>query len=285
MQEIAAHVFIETAFPGVTLGAINTPHGLILIDAPLRAEDTRSWRSALLNLSGGVERLLINLDAHFDRTLGARAMDCSIVSHEKVAQIFRNRPITFKTQGAETGAEWELYNNLGSIRWAPPEITFTEEMTIHWGGNPIRLEYRPGASVGALWLNLPEEHVLFIGDAVVPDQPPYLAGADVPVWIETLRRLLSEQFQNHTLVSGRGGLITQAQVRAQLAYLERVRQRIDGLVENGARVEDTEALIAPLMQDFSPAPERRRLYEQRLRWGLRQYFLRRSYPESIEIEE
>ncbi len=285
MQEIAAHVFIETAFPGVTLGAINTPHGLILIDAPLRAEDTRSWRSTLLNLGGGVERLLINLDAHFDRTLGARAMDCSIVAHEKVAQIFRNRPITFKTQGAETGAEWELYNNLGSIRWAPPEITFTEEMTIHWGGNPIRLEYRPGASVGALWLNLPEEHILFIGDTVVADQPPYLASADVPVWIETLRLLLSEQFQNHTLVSGRGGLITQAQVRSQLAYLERVRQRIDGLAENGGKVEDTEALIEPLMRDFTPVAERRRLYEQRLRWGLRQYFLRRSYPESLEIEE
>ncbi len=285
MQEIAAHVFIETAFPGVTLGAINTPHGLILIDAPLRAEDTRSWRSALLNLGGGVERLLINLDAHFDRTLGARAMDCSILAHEKVAQIFRNRPITFKTQGAETGAEWELYNNLGSIRWAPPEITFTEGMTIHWGGNPIRLEYRPGASVGGLWLNLPEEHILFIGDVVVPDQPPYLASADVPVWIETLRLLLSEQFQNHTLVSGRGGLITQAQVRAQMTYLEHVRQLMDRLIDAGGKVEDTEALIEPLMRGFSPIAERRRLYEQRLRWGLRQYFLRRSYPESIEIEE
>ena len=150
MQEIAAHVFIETAYPGVTLAALNTPHGLILIDAPLRGEDTRSWRATLLNLGGGVERLLVNLDAHFDRTLGARAMDCTVVAHEKVSQIFRNRPVTFKTQGSETGAEWELYSNLGSIRWAPPEITFTDEMVIHWGGSPIRLESRPGVSHGAL---------------------------------------------------------------------------------------------------------------------------------------
>lgn len=285
MQEIAAHVFIETAFPGVTLGAINTPHGLILIDSPLRAEDTRSWRSALLNLGGGVDRLLVNLDAHFDRTLGTRAMDCTVVAHEKVSQIFRNRPVTFKTQGAETGADWELHSNLGSIRWAPPEVTFTDEMSIHWGNSPIRLEYRPGASVGALWVNLPVEQIVFVGDAVVPDQPPYLASADVPTWIEVLRLLLSPQFQNHTLISGRGGLVTHAQVRAQLAYLEQVRARIDELIAANSKVEDTEALISPLMQGFTPPAERRRLCEQRLRWGLRQYFLRRKSPESIEIEE
>ena len=73
MQELAPHVYIETGYAGVTLGAINWAHGLILIDAPFRAEDTRSWRSNLLNLGGGVDRLLVNLDAHFDRTLGARA--------------------------------------------------------------------------------------------------------------------------------------------------------------------------------------------------------------------
>ena len=31
MQEISDHIFIETAYAGVTLGAINWPHGLILI--------------------------------------------------------------------------------------------------------------------------------------------------------------------------------------------------------------------------------------------------------------
>jgi glyoxylase-like metal-dependent hydrolase (beta-lactamase superfamily II) len=285
MQEIAAHVFIETNFPGVTLGAINTPHGLILIDSPLRADDTRSWRSALLNLGGGVDRLLVNLDAHFDRTLGVRAMDCTVVAHEKVSQIFRNRPVTFKTQGSETGAEWELYNNLGSIRWAPPEITFTDEMTIHWGSNPIRLEYRPGPSIGSIWVNLPEDKILFMGDTITPDQPPYLASADVPTWIEALRLLFSDQFKNHTLVSGRSGLVTHEQAHVQLVYLEQVRQRIEELVEGGGRAEDTETLISPLLQAFVPAADRRSLYEQRLRWGLRQYFLRRNYPESVEIEE
>src|SRR5512140_1462546 len=103
MQEIAPNIHIETGFAGVTLGVISRSHGLVLIDAPFRAEDTRSWRAALMNLGGGVDRLLINMDAHFDRTLGTRGMDCTVLSHEKVSQIFRNRPVTFKPQASPPG--------------------------------------------------------------------------------------------------------------------------------------------------------------------------------------
>ena len=72
-----------------TLGAINAPHGLILIDAPLKLDDTRLWRSTLLNLGGGIDRLLINLDAHPDRTLGVRSMECTVVGHEKYGAGFQ----------------------------------------------------------------------------------------------------------------------------------------------------------------------------------------------------
>jgi hypothetical protein len=61
-----------------------------LIDAPFRADDVRTWRSALLNLGGGVDRMLVNLDAHLDRTLGTRAMECTVVGQERMTEIFRN---------------------------------------------------------------------------------------------------------------------------------------------------------------------------------------------------
>ena len=50
MQEIIKNVYIEDQFPGVTLGVIVTPRGLIQIDAPPSPEDARSWRAALMNL-------------------------------------------------------------------------------------------------------------------------------------------------------------------------------------------------------------------------------------------
>lgn len=163
MHEIAPNIYYETSYAGVTLGAINWPHGLILLDAPFRPEDARSWRSALLNLGGGVDRMLINLDAHPDRTLGARSMDCTIVGHDKMAGVFRNRPVSFKSQSGSSGADWEAYNGLGTIRWAPPDLTFSEQMEIHWNQSPLLLEYHPGSATGSIWAVLPEEQVVLRG--------------------------------------------------------------------------------------------------------------------------
>lgn len=285
MQEIAPHIYIETSYAGVTLGAINWSHGLILIDAPFRAEDIRSWRSALLNLGGGVDRLLINLDAHYDRTLGARAMDCTLLGHEKMAQVFRNRPVTFKAQGTETGAEWEQYNGLGSIRWAPPEITFTNDLFIHWDDSPLTLEDRPGPAAGSIWAILPNQKIIFLGDTVVSNQPPFLAGADLPAWIELLNLLLSEQYQNYTMISGRGGLIAMDEVRAQLAFLTEARSLLTELISAKAGADETANLVAPLMKSFRLSNERRTQAENRLRWGLHQYYLRKTTPNSDDFLE
>ncbi len=286
MQELASHVYIETAYAGVTLGAINGSHGLILIDSPFRPDDIRSWRSALLNLGGGIDRLLVNLDAHFDRTLGVRNMDCTIVGQEKMVDFFKNRPVTFKTQGSETGAEWELYNGLGSVRWVMPEITFSEELSIHWDEVYLRLEHHPGPAVGAAWALLPDQHVAFLGDAVTPGQPPFLAYADLPIWIDTLHHLMDQpMYRDYLLVSGRGGLIAQLQVRQQLNYLEKAHQLIGGLAEQKAPVTETESLVAPLLVGFDIPEGRAAQYAQRLKHGLAHYYTRHYLSASEEIVE
>jgi len=285
MQELAPHVYIETAYPGVTLGAINWSHGLILIDAPFRPEDTRAWRAALLNLSGGVDRLLVNLDAHIDRTLGARNMDCTVVGHEKTAAVFRNRPVTFKAQGLETGAEWEQFNGVGSIRWAVPDLTFSERLVIHWDENPLILEHHPGPAAGAIWAVLPGARVIMLGDAVVVNQPPFLAAADIPVWIESLKPLLLPEYRDYLLVSGRGGLLAHQQVRSQIDFLAKVDEQVARLAEKGSEPEETAQLIPALLSELDYPAERSSRYEQRLRYGLMRYFIRHYRPTTEELEE
>ncbi|MHC1740288.1 MAG: MBL fold metallo-hydrolase [Anaerolineaceae bacterium] len=284
MQEIAPFVYIETAFPGVTLGAINWPHGLIQIDTPFRPEDVRTWRAELMAMSGGVDRLLINLDAHFDRTLGSRQVECMIVGHEKMAQIFRDRPITFKAQTIETGADWELYNGIGSIRWAAPEITFNDRLEIYWDANPMILEYHPGPSNGAIWVTLPVEKVIFLGDAVVPNAPPFLASADLPVWKETLALLSTSELRNYTLVSGRGGLITYDQVKEQSRFLEKVDHQLEKLNEK-SDASEIERSVAHLLKSFEFPVEKTAHYSLRLRWGLQHYITHHAHPSQDTAED
>jgi cyclase len=284
MQEIIEDVFIEEAYPGVTLGAISLPHGLILVDAPPRPEDVRSWRATLLNLGGGVERLLVNLDAHIDRTLGARAMECTVAAHCKTAQVFRNRPTTFKAQNTETGAEWEQINGLGSIRWSPPEISFSDAFTIYWGGFPVILEYHPGPNPGAIWVTLPDQKVVFVGDAVTPCQPPFFAYADLPAWIGTLETLLSSQYEGYLIVSGRNGLASAADVRSQLEIIQNVHASMEVMEHNHVDGQAVSALIPDLLAGMNIPSERQAMYSQRLNWGLENYFAHHYSPAENEEE-
>jgi len=285
MQEITPDIFIETNYLGVNLGVINAPHGLILIDAPLRPEDNRTWRSALLNLGGGVDRMLINIDAHPDRTLGARAMECTIVGHEKIGQAFRNRPTTFKSQNSETGADWELIPSLGTIRWNPPEISFSEEMEIHWGSDPILLDSRPGPNAGAIWIQIPDEKVVFVGDAILKDQPPFLSHCELPAWISNLKELQSAEYRDYFIISGRSGLVTQEDIRRQIQFLEKAQTIINQLCEKKMQADLVEKAIPDLLSSFIIPAHKSVQYTHRVRWGLTHYHNPEIPPAVAEMDD
>ena len=286
MQAIAKNVYIEDGYLGVTLGVISLAHGLLQIDAPPSPEDARAWRAALLSLGGGSERLLVNLDAHPDRTLGARAMDCTIVAQEKTAQVFRSRPNTFKAQGEDTGADWEGIPGLGNIRWILPEITFSHQMMLHWDDeNTVILEHHQGPAAGAAWVILPEEKVVFVGDAVLRNQPPFFAGADLPGWLETLKLLLSPEYRGWLVVSGRGGLVNAEAIKTQKEYLEQVLQKMEKLAQKNSGPEALESLIAPLLAHFKTTASQHQKYAQRLRYGLGHYYSRHYHTASSAANE
>jgi glyoxylase-like metal-dependent hydrolase (beta-lactamase superfamily II) len=278
MQSISHKVFIDDSFPGVTLGAISTVRGLIQIDAPPSPEDSRTWRASLMNLGAGPDRMLINLDSHPDRTLGARAMDCTIIAHEKTAQAFRNRPTTFKAQGDETGANWESIPGLGSVRWAPPEISFTQDMTIYWSDNPIHLIHHPGPAAGAIWVIMPADKIVFVGDLVLKAQPPFLSNANLPQWIDSLKALMSANFKGFTIVSGRGGTVTPLVIKSQLDAIKHLHDRIEKLAARNAAPEATEKLVDGLLGGYKVPAARQKNFAQRLRYGLRHYYIRHYHP-------
>lgn len=283
MDTIAKNVYIEERYLGVTLGVIVQPRGLVQIDAPPSPEDGRTWRASLMGMGGGPERVLINLDAHPDRTLGARTMDCTVIAQEKTAQAFRNRPNTFKAQGDETGANWEAIPGLGSVRWAPPEISFVERMILYWGDTPILLESHPGPSAGALWVILPEEKVVFVGDAVTKGQPPFLSYASLPEWIEALKLLQEPAYKGFTIISGRGGAVTAQVVRSQADILKRIHDKVEKLGSKKAAPAAVDKLADQLLKDFRAPAARQKQYAHRLRYGLNNYYARHYHSTSRHL--
>lgn len=277
MQEIANQVYIEEQYPGVILGVVSLPHGLIQIDAPPSPEDGRSWRASLLNLSTAAERILVNLDAHPDRTLGVRGMECTVIAHEKTVQAFRNRPNTFKAQGDETGADWESVVGIGSVRWSLPEISFTSRMVIDWNDQPVILEHHSGPTAGASWVIIPSAKVIFVGDLVLKNQPPFIAFANLSEWIDSLK-ILIDQYSDYTVVSGRSGVVSQSVIQAQLDLLTNINQKLEVLGQKRAGPEALEPLAQELLTSIKAPADRQKQFARRLIYGLRHYYMRRYHP-------
>ena len=284
MQTIKENIHIEDKYAGVTLGVLNLPRGIIYIDAPLMPEDARSWRADLIDLEGGYERILINLDTNIDRIVGARAMDTTILAHEELSEYFKNRSGIFKTQGQRTGADWENIPAIGNIRWALPELTLTERMTLHWGETPLILEHHPGADKGAIWLILPEEKVVFVGDTILKNQPPFFSNANLPHWLEDLDLLASESYQGYTIVSGRGGVCAPSTLEKQRQFIADTHKKLEALAAKNAEVEATEKIIPELLSSLRFLASEKEFFTQRLRYGLKEYYLRHYLTKETTAE-
>ncbi|MBN1667937.1 MAG: hypothetical protein JW862_12655 [Anaerolineales bacterium] len=285
MQVIRENIYYEDQYPGVTLGAIIQPRGTLMIDAPLRAEDARTWRSVLMSQSRGTHRLLINLDTHTDRALGTRAMECTTLAHSSAGEAFENRAAIFKGQNTESSAEWENYPEVIGSRWTRPHLTFSHQISLHWGDFEIRIEHQPGPMPCSVWVNIPEHQVIFVGDAVTPDQPPFLANADLETWLAGLDLLLSKEYKNYTIVSGRGGPTSPEAVREQRRLIKAIQQKVEKLAERNVEPYETEKLIPAIMKNIAHPTRLEDFYTQRLRYGLYQYYLRQYGPNEPEPEE
>ncbi len=284
MQSLRENIHIEDKYTGVTLAAINLPQGLIYIDAPPIPEDGRTWRADLLDLESGYERLLINLDTNIDRVVGSRSMDCPVLVHATTDEYFRNRPGIFRNLGQPTGAVWESLPNLGNVRWSPPQLTFTRKMSIFWDDVPLYLEHHPGSDEGAIWVVLPDEKIVFVGDAVLKNQPPFFAKADISQWLADLELLMGEEYKGYTIVSGRGGTCASSTIEKQRDLLVQTHKALEKLAQRGADVTATEKLIPKLLEPLRFLASERELFTHRLRHGLAAYYTRHYLSDSLDEE-
>jgi glyoxylase-like metal-dependent hydrolase (beta-lactamase superfamily II) len=273
MKEIVSGVVIETEYDGVTLGAVQTPKGVIMIDVPISMKDAQIWRSSC-SRNSGAERLLVLLDEHFDRCMGARAMRCPIIAHEKTAQAISGRTSAGKPQAVRTGALWESVSEVNSIHWAHPEITFTNEMSIEWDEEPLLLEYHPGPSRGSIWAVLPERKVIFIGDTLPVNQPPFLASADLDLWLESLDLLRSNTYKDFIFISSRGTMVTKDDARDLQKFLKKVQRLADRNANSKTDLAQIEEAGASLADEFKTRTKAEmEIYRARLAYGFSQYCL------------
>lgn len=280
MEKITSGIYLEKDYPGVAIGAVPLGDGLLLIDAPLQPEDGRSWLATLRGLKGGSDRLLVYLDAHPDRTLGGRVMESTIIAHEKVYMAFEDRSSIFKPQLPETGTSWETCSGLSGIRWMAPHIAFNETACLRWKDAEIVLKHQPGPQDGAIWVVLPEDEVVFVGDLVTVTQPPFLAEANLDDWEESLNALADKEYDSYIKVSSRDGIITDKDIKNMRKFISGVKKQLERMARRKNNPKNTEKMVEKQLDQFDYPAHFHNHYYQRLQYGLEQCYINQY----LEIE-
>lgn len=281
MYEVEPGVYYTEDYPGPSIGAVVMPRGILFIDAPLRPEDGVIWKSTLLNRSRGViHKLLVYLDSHPDRTIGAKAMLCPAIAQRKAAERLSEHGAIFRGQLPESGSEWEKYPETDGLRWSPPDMTYTKRIKFHWGEPTTWLEHHPGPCPGSSWVIVPDRKVVFVGDTALYNAPPFLAYANLPKWLESLEELTGPDFKDFTIISGRGGSVPQPVLEKQYKILKKLLKRIEKLAKKNAPPEAVADLASVILEDFSPEEGEEESHLQRLRHGLYQYYMKHYVSEA-----
>ncbi len=269
MQELTPNVSIQQNALGLYTGIIQTKDGNILIDSPYRTEDHKNWGNRNVK-SDAI--FLVLLDTQYDRTLSAKGCDCIIISQSDYLLPAKPRQQAVKLQEELLGAGDGHEQTGSSSRPYAPEISFDKNMNLFFGGSEIFLEHHPGSNVAGIWAVLPQEKVIFVGDSVMVNQPPFLAYSEPAAWAADMKILASRAFKGYQIVSSRAGIVTQDQVRAMGKLMTFIQTSICTLKEKNADLDTYLELIPRILKRIEYSPSDGELFFNRLRWGLTTYY-------------
>ncbi len=278
MDKLTPNVFVETGYRGSTVGAILTPIGVICVDTPLLPADARHWRAKIASLTSQPIVYLIYTDGHRDRVLGHQWLGGMPVAHEAAWEKMRSYGDALRQQvveflahhGAPAAAE-ELSHHL---QLGLPQLTASDNgtLTLHPGKPQVIVRSVGGANPGSVWVELPDQGVVFAGDLVTLNTHPFMSEANTAVWLERLAELRDPEYFATKIVPGRGTGFRRADTRKVSKYLDDMRGRVRKMmIERRGKIDASE--LMPLFLDRFPIPpgETERV-QRRIKAGLEKVY-------------
>jgi len=274
MDKLTPHVYVESGYRGCTVGAILTPQGVVCVDTPLLPADARSWRSQIATLTNLPILYTIYTDGHRDRVLGQQWLGGLVVAHEATWEKLRSYGDAMRQQvieflqhhGAPEAAE-ELARHL---QLGLPQLTVSNggTLTLHMDKPKIVLRPVGGATPGSLWVELPDQGVVFAGDVVTQSTHPFMSEATTSIWLERLAELRAANYFATKIVPGRGHGYKRADTQRVADYLGDMRRRVQQLLTERRGKFDAAELLPKFLDWFPiPADEHERV-QRRIRAGL-----------------
>ncbi|MFL7792601.1 MAG: MBL fold metallo-hydrolase [Anaerolineae bacterium] len=248
-------MFVETEFHGANVGFVVTGEGVILIDTPMVPKDARFWLEAIRKRTDQEILYIINTDHHRGHIIGNQYFPmATVIAHEFAWKNMRSYGDSFHTRllnlyrnrMPKAAEEWK--NNLRIIE---PEITFTGRIFLYRGNKEIHLIPVGGHTAATTVVYFPQDRLLFAGDLVVTDRPPFLSQSDTKQWLQALTYVRKLSYD--VLVPGHGELSGKEATEKMSDFLRLVRRRVRSAYRSGLSKTDTARTLKQLIH-YWPIP-------------------------------
>ena len=252
MEQLTPNIYIETKYDGVNVGALLTPHGTISIDVPSYPRDARDWAMQLHHLNKDPLQHLILTDYHGDRILNARWLGSSIIAHQATADKLNVYDKRFPQSLLESllVRNPEKGRDLNNSPVEKPAISFSKLLYLTRSNYRIELIEAPGPNPGSIWVYLPNERILFVGDSLVVNQHPIMTEANSKAWLQTLDRLADLASNLIAIVPGRGPVAGLRDIMPLQNYIQLMQERIQKHIQDGMTREETAVYIPEFLSMF-----------------------------------
>ena len=232
-EKIRDSIYLISGTGGANMIASIGNDGALLIETndPAVTDDIEN---AIQKQCNKPVRLVINTHWHPDHVLGNaswRKMGIPIIAHENT----RKRLAVDLPQ--------PFFNR--TIRRAPeaalPTLTFQSKLTLHFNGDEIHLQHRPGHSDGDITVFFKNANILLIGDlyfnGIFPNADIY-SGGSINLMIEVMNDVIKIIDDETIIIPGHGPPSNKSKLQVCVAMMKDIRNQIQQLMQSGKSLEE-----------------------------------------------
>lgn len=213
--------------------------GVAIVDSRFTPLYAAEMMTEVRRISNAPVTMLLNTHCHPDHILGNQSIPTErIVAHEKTRDILLERgPVMVEMVKKNRP---DLVAELGDVRIVLPTETITDGLTLRMEGLELEIEYvgRTAHTPGDLIIRIPQHGVLVVADLISNGIVPVMRDGDLYGLAECLRALRSDH--STTIVPGHGEVGDHKLIDAQLEFVERFIELVEGALRVGKTLEDAE---------------------------------------------
>jgi cyclase len=235
MQKIADNIYVESELSICNASVVVTGAGVVVIDTPMIPANAKKMATEIARF--GPVRYVINTEPHGDHISGNCCFGGQVVVHEGTRNVIMTSDAdTFREMLRMTYPDSPPVDD--DFYFPPPDITFSERLTLYLGNHTFRLINLPGHTPYQVAVHVPEERIVFTSDNIVAGTMPYFHQALPLEWLKNLE--VYKKLDVDRLVPGHGPIVDKSYIPQMSQIVRTFIDTVRAAIAEGMSLEEAQ---------------------------------------------